>query len=682
LTAAVDYHQRALAINNKLAPNSLTVAASLSNLALVPEARGDWTVARDYHQRALTIRETLAPNSLDVAVSLYNLGNNARRQGDLTGARDYLQRALAIRERLAPNSLSVAESLGVLATIVGAEGDLAGAARETARAWAIVQAQAASVVGDEARQAFESHFEPIASQLVGYQVALGKTAEAFATLEQRRARSLLTMLAERELLFTADLPPDLARERKLINADYDRTQTKIASLNPAKDQSEIDMLLAKLRELRDKREAIAQQIRKASPRFAALQYPQPLDVAGTQAVLDPGTVLLSYWVTKETTFLFVVQPVQRVVKNAAAVSVFTIPLGQAALREQVTAFRNVIQRPARSGDDAGSSSAAMQHGARLFEQLIAPAERFVAAANRVLISPDGPLHSLPFAALVDAPTRAVNQRRGSAERKARYFIEAKPLHTIVSATVYAELKKARPAPPTPTNRSATTLVAFGDPQYPAGVREANPQAVENTELRAMRRRGYELAPLPASRIEVETIAALYGDRASKYLGVEATEERAKTIGMHARYLHFATHGLVDERFPLNSALALTIPEQPAAGQDNGLLQSWEIFEHLRIDADLVTLSACETALGKEMGGEGLIGLTRAFQYAGARSVLASLWSVADESTADLMTRFYRYLKAGQSKDAALRRAQLDLLRRTDVSHPFHWAAFTLSGDWR
>ena len=108
---------------------------------------------------------------------------------------------------------------------------------------------------------------------------------------------------------------------------------------------------------------------------------------------------------------------------------------------------------------------------------------------------------------------------------------------------------------------------------------------------------------------------------------QATEERAKTVGKGVRYLHFASHGLLDERFPLNSALALTIPARPAEGQANGLLQAWEIFEQMRIDADLVTLSACETGLGKELGGEGLIGLTRAFQYAGARSVLASLWSV-------------------------------------------------------
>lgn len=134
--------------------------------------------------------------------------------------------------------------------------------------------------------------------------------------------------------------------------------------------------------------------------------------------------------------------------------------------------------------------------------------------------------------------------------------------------------------------------------------------------------------------------------------------------------------------PLDSALALSPPGSRPA-RDNGLLQSWEVFESLRLDAELVTLLACQSGLGREMGGEGLIGLVRAFHYAGARTVLASLWSVSDRSTADLMAAFYERLARGVSKDEALRQAQLHLLRsRGAASHPFHWAGFQLSGDWR
>src|SRR6185369_18098521 len=206
--------------------------------------------------------------------------------------------------------------------------------------------------------------------------------------------------------------------------------------------------------------------------------------------------------------------------------------------------------------------------------------------------------------------------------------------------------------------------------------------VASLEVFTAVRRGLSLEPLPASRQEVEGIASLFPE-AHTFLGTEATEERAKAIAPQARLLHFACHGLLDERSPLNSALALTIPEKPAPGQDNGLLQAWEIFESVRLDADLVTLSACDSGLGREMGSEGLIGLTRAFQFAGARSVLASLWSVSDDSTAELMRRFYGYLKQGKGKDEAIRAAQVDLIHGPEAtSHPYHWAAFQLSGDWR
>ncbi len=316
-------------------------------------------------------------------------------------------------------------------------------------------------------------------------------------------------------------------------------------------------------------------------------------------------------------------------------------------------FRRLLKR-------SGSDRAALQARARrLYDLLVRPAEGSITRAQRILFSPDGPLHTLPFAPLL----------RGN-----RHLIEWKPIHSALSTTVYAELLRSRPAQRNPGEEQ---LAAFGDPVYPPA-----PDGPADPEVREAVRRGLALKPLPSTRQEVEAIAGLY-PQAQVYLGREATEERAKSLGPQSRLVHFACHGLLDERFPLNSALALTLPEQQAEGQGNGLLQAWEIFESLRLDADLVTLSACDTALGREMGGEGLVGLTRAFQYAGARSVLASLWSVADISTARFMERFYGYLRNGKSKDEALRAAQIDQIRASsESSHPFHWAAFQLVGDWR
>ena len=182
-----------------------------------------------------------------------------------------------------------------------------------------------------------------------------------------------------------------------------------------------------------------------------------------------------------------------------------------------------------------------------------------------------------------------------------------------------------------------------------------------------------------------------------FLGSDASEENAKKLPQNTRIVHFATHATLDERSPLDSAVVLSIPEkfEEGKGKDNGLLQAWEIFEQVRIDSDLVVLSACESGLGKEMGGEGLIGLTRAFQYAGARSVMASLWKISDRTTAELMVRFYKHLKAGLPKDEALRAAQMELIHgpiqvknekgeveEIDASAPYYWAAFQIYGDWQ
>jgi CHAT domain-containing protein len=300
---------------------------------------------------------------------------------------------------------------------------------------------------------------------------------------------------------------------------------------------------------------------------------------------------------------------------------------------------------------------------------------------------------LPFALLV----RKTDPVEGQGERDFEYLVEWKPLHSVLSATVYDELRNQRQTQP--VERTADlALVAFGDPKYPskkAGADLATDRSID-VHVRAAAGRGFDFHPLPYSREEVGRIAALYPNGTARtFLGVEASEERAKSIGKSARILHFATHGRYDNRFPLNSYLALTIPREFRRDQDNGLLQAWEIFESVRLDADLVVLSACESGLGDEIDGEGLKGLTRAFQFAGARTVVASLWQVDDQATAELMQRFYLYLKMGASKDEALRAAQLELIQnsiemknrqgqvvRRDLSSPYYWAAFQMIGDWK
>jgi len=249
-----------------------------------------------------------------------------------------------------------------------------------------------------------------------------------------------------------------------------------------------------------------------------------------------------------------------------------------------------------------------------------------------VIVPHGILYALPFEVLAGADGRRL--------------IERFPISYAASASSLAFLR-SEPAVPHP----AATLVAVGNP---AG----------------------RLSPLPYSAAELHAVAALFGRHARVLEGADATEGRVRdeTRG-GARMLHFATHGAIDEAVPDRSGLLLTA--RPPA--EDGLLQTREIYG-MRMDADLVTLSACQTALGRNVTGEGVIGLTRAFYYAGARSVVASLWDVDDRSTALLMQRFYAQLGAGQPIDVALQRAKLSMLRESAATAaPFYWAAFIASG---
>jgi CHAT domain-containing protein/Tfp pilus assembly protein PilF len=751
LTGAEQLYQRALTVREKLAPGSRTVASTLNNLGVLAERRGDPALAEERYRRALAIWEALAPESLECAYVYNNLGNVLAQREELAGAEALYRRALAIRTRLAPGSLSVASTWINLAKLEERRGDLAGGEALARTALEIAQAvapdhllvgEALSLLGDlvrrrgdpvRARELLEDgltirrrtapgsryeaescrllaalagdspnpqqavHFFECALEALEAQEArlggsqesragfaeayrdyhreylelllrLGSREEALHVLERSRARLMLEMLAERDLLLDRDAPGGLDAQRRRVALEYEKTQAALAALDPERQRPQAE-LLSKLRELRAQQAAIADAIRSSSPRLASLRYPQPLTLAGIRASLDPGTVLLSYSVGDEQSHLFAV--------SDERFEVFPLGLGRSALQARVEAFRaRLTAAPPASARERAELRAS---GGQLYELLLRPAEGVLERGRRLAIVPDGALHLLPFAALVrDKPNGW------------EYLAEWKPLHTVLSATLYAELIKRRL--PRSNRASTPTLVAFGDPDYGrAGSAAADPDPALRSLLRGER----ALRALPGTRTEVQGIGELFRRGSLLYLSEQATEERAKRVPRDVRYLHFACHGLLDARFPLDSALALSLPPEREAGRENGLLQAWEVFEQVRVDADLVVLSGCDTGLGRHAEGEGLIGLTRAFQYAGARSVLASLWSVADQATAELMRRFYSHLRKGRPKDEALRLAQLELIREArgirdrageplevDVSAPFFWAGLQLIGDWR
>jgi CHAT domain-containing protein/tetratricopeptide (TPR) repeat protein len=688
LSGAEDNLGRSLAIKEKLAPDTLNVAMALYALGNVALERGDLEMAGAHYTRSLAINQTLAPRTLTAAEALTGLGAVARRSGDLAAAREQLQRALAIEDEVAPASLITAQTLTVLGEVELQDGDISGAEAHFLRALDVQRSAAPGSAGearacrglaalerrrsrperalefhhctldaleaqlnalggtDEVRSSFAAHHAGDYKAALALLLELGRPEEAFHVLERYRARGFLALLAERDLSFSADIPRDLDRERRVANAEYDRLWKELAAAR-AEDAGQKRAALA---QARNRQAAVRERIRAASPRLAALQYPEPLDLEAARGRLDPGTLLLSYSIAEGHGWVFAVGPGPR------DFAVRPLDADLETIRERALLFRDLLQKGALQRNRLQLVSR------QLGRTLLGPVADRIARAERLLVVADGPLHLIPFAALGDPGFPGF-----------RYLVEARPVHMAASATVFAELKKGR------RPRRDTQLVAFGDPDYAAAAAAA-PRP--GTRLRSAQERGLDLRALPASRAEVEGLTRLYPGASRAYLGREATEERAKGVGAEASLVHFACHGFADESAPLDSGLALSVPGAWRDGHDNGLLQAWEVFEQVRIDADLVTLSACGTALGKEVSGEGILGLTRAFQYAGARSVLASLWAVNDDGTADLMRRFYGHLKRGRSKDHALRAAQLELIRGGAFAHPGRWAAFTLIGDWQ
>lgn len=671
----------AMEIYAEMAPDSLMVASLLKNLGESWQRSGNLERAEELYAEALKIRRRLAPGSSYVATILHKLGSVAEERRQFASALDLYRRALEIRTQILPGSWIEADSAAALARVHRLRQEHQSALPYLQQAVAALEIQQARLGGsNETRAVYRSRNMEIYRDLIDLLVDLNRQEDAYRVLELSRGRSILALLAERDLIFSADIPSELDRERRMVAAEYDRTQQRLADLSGDKNDQQVRELRAELQSIHRRQEAIRERIRQSSPHLAALQYPEPLDLAGSRQALDAGTALLSYSVGKARTHLFSINP-------AGTLRVQSLTLDEKALREKVVMFRRTIEST-RTGDSLEELHAL---GRELYENLIAPAAEALGTAERILIVPDGPLHLLPFAALV-APA-------SETERRWRYLVEWKPVHVAASVTVWEELKKERPAG---LRESPTTLLAFGDPLYPrngASVTANHPDLLLPASMIG------GLRPLPATREEVLAIANLFGEAATALLGPEATEARAKNAGSGPNLIHFAAHGILDPQVPLDSAIALSMPENPEFGGDNGLLQVWEIFESLRIRADLVTLSGCETALGQELAGEGMVGLTRAFQYAGARTVLASLWSVTDRSTAELMKRFYGYLRNGQTKDQALRSAQVDMIRGSiadaegtpvtrgvkvlakgtgEVSYasPFYWAAFQLFGDWR
>lgn len=559
------------------------------------------------------------------------------------------------------------------------------------------------------REIFELYME-LLFRLHQREPAAGYDTALLQACERARARGLLDLLAEARIDVQQGVDPHLKQQERDMDARISATHTRLmeALSRASPVRGRVVPLQDELNRLSTEREQLEREIRTRHPRYAEIHYPKPFGLAEVQGLLGEQTALLEYALGKERSILIVV--------DRQHIQTFRLPAA-GEISRLVTEVRAGLGQPTRQG------FARYRRAASQLERiLIRPGYGILATKQNLTIVPDGPLYYLPFEALLagsgkrqkpNGPARGARPGAGidtTDYRDFPFLVKRWSITYAPSASVLGSLLQ-RPTPvQTPEAGSPPKeLLAFADPSTtiarigrqvgPVGprdlhrglvVRRARPGSnltaspVDRLSQAGARRglmedgSGWTVQPLRESRREVKGISRQYpAERVAAYFGSAASEENLKTnayLGT-ARRIHFATHGLISERRPDYSGLVLAIDADP---KEDGLLQVYEIF-NLKLSAELVVLSACSTGLGKVVKGEGIIGLTRAFMYAGAPSLVVSLWPVADRSTADLMVSFYRQMNRGESKADGLRRGKLELIGSGRYSHPFYWAPFVLVG---
>ena len=539
--------------------------------------------------------------------------------------------------------------------------------------------------------------------------SLAYAAEAFKVTEQSRARSLLDMLSETNGTITEGIPADLLK-RKQENLDRQQEIAEMLmgiSLTADADKKKPSDLENDLEKLQTEFDVIENQIRTASPRYANLTAANPLSIADVQAkVLDDQTALFEYSLGNEASFLWVV--------TKAGVSLYKLPsrsaLDKLAMDLRAQLIPSKLQRRIVGIDVMGDSQRGLAVSATpfaedaaaftaashaLYKAIIEPAAATL-GEKRLLVVGDGALNYVPFESLVKT-AESVDYS------SLPYLIKSNEIIYAPSASVVGAIRQQQ------SNRTGQGILVLADPVFNSNDTRARgaATATAGSETRGLgiqsalsdvagqdasslaaptKMQGLPLARLAGTRAEAEQIVKLAkasGSQADMWVDLDANEENIESRDVSKyRILHIATHGLLNAERPQFTGVVLSLVGNKS---EDGFLRTDEVF-NLRLGSPLVILSACETGLGKEKRGEGVMGLTRAFMYAGAPTVGVSLWSVADKSTADLMTDFYKRLLTNSATpvapSAAMREAQLAMIAGKKYSAPFYWAPFVLVGDWR
>ncbi len=680
---AMEHHRQALALAQGIDDPRLE-AMTQTSIGLADLDLGRARQALDHGIRALELLQG-EENRIAKAGALQLIGRALLLAGNAQGAVPRLEEALGLLREIH----SRAAEAGPLIALARAERDLGhlgqarshveAALQSTERLRAQVDtADLRALFQSSRREAYELYIDLLMT-LHGRDLDAGYDLQALALSELSRSRSLLDLLQEAGAEMGQDLDPELTERRRsagrMLNAKALRRSTLLAGKSTPEERQRAERELSSALYELDRTEA---EMRHRSPRYAALTQPQTLDAEEIQGLLDTETLLLEYSLGEERSFLWLVSSTQ--------IQSFELPPSR-IIEGAARQFHQLLSTP---GVEDRAEQAAV--AAALSEMLLAPVSESLKGESlegeslegehldsehrhveRLVVVADGALHYLPFAAL-PMPT----------DHRTPLLAELEVVY-LPSASVLAQLRRRLAGRRSPEGRLA--LVA--DPVFElqdsrlSGLRVAEgaaPDAAAVDSLRQASSTGWKR--LYGSRREAEAILAEAPPGPQLVaLGFDASTETvlARDFGQH-RVVHFATHGVLDTDAPRLSGLVLSFFDR-AGRPRQGYLRAHDVFR-LDLSADLVVLSGCRTALGREVRGEGLLGLTRGFMYAGAPRVVASLWQVEDRATAELMSRFYRSMWAdGASPASALRSAQLSMLGERRWKDAYYWSSFTMQGDW-
>jgi CHAT domain-containing protein/Tfp pilus assembly protein PilF len=704
---AMEKYNEALPISRAVGDRRVE-ADTLNDIGSVYLALGETQKAMEKHDEALSLKRAVGDRSGE-AVTLSSIGTVYRSLGEKQKAMEKYNEALPILRAVGDPNEEATVLLGI-ARVEQERGNLTQARQTIEQAVRLIESLRTNIAGQELRSSyfakrqgvFESYIE-VLMQMHKQNPAAAFDAVALTVSERARSRSLLELLKESRADIRQGVDGSLLeRERSLQQRLNARAAAQVRLLNRLHTPEQADAAAKEVAAITTEYEEIQAQIRARSPRYVALTQPQPLTLTEIQQqVLDPDTLLLEYSLGDDASYLFVV--------SQTSISSHQLPK-RAEIEAATRRVRELlIALQPQPGDTEAKYQARIKEARESYRSQATELSRMLLGPvatqlgrKRLAIVADGALQYIPFAALPKA-SPGNNEGRSPGAEPQPLFVE----HEIVSlpsASTLATLRRET-AGRKPAEKS---LAVLADPVFTdddtrvrqdvsqEGVKgKARSADSDETDIGflQMTRSGRETRVIDAetgfgrllsTRREAAAISALVPERERmQALDFEASRTTAlrPELGEY-RIVHFATHGLLNNIHPELSGIVLSLVNKEGQQQD-GFLRLQDIY-NLKLPAELVVLSACQTGLGKEIKGEGLIGLTRGFMYAGAPRVVASLWKVDDRATSELMKRFYQGMLGPERlrPAGALRQAQLSIWKEKQWREPYYWAAFVLQGEWK